>query len=104
MTTFQSRFQTALDNSGLTPAELSRKSGISESTICHYRKGMYKPKNKKLYILAEALGVSAGWLMGFDVESEMTSDTLSSLFEPLSEEKRKMALDYLKYLNTIDNR
>ena len=103
MTTFQIRFQSALDASGMTPAELSRKSGLSESTICHYRKGMYKPKNKKLYALAEALNVNAGWLMGYDVDTAFTSDTLNSLFEPLSADKQKMALDYLRYLNTLDN-
>lgn len=105
MTTFQARLQTALDMSGMTPAELSRKSGLSESTISHYRKGLYKPKNKKLYALATALNVNAGWLMGFDVDQSPASaqDTINSLFDPLPDDKKKMALDYLRYLSKSDS-
>ena len=103
MTTFQARLQEALDNSGMKPVELAKKSGLTEATISHYRKGLYKPKNQKLYALADALNVNAGWLMGYDVDPTFTSDSLSTLFDPLSDDKKKMALDYLKYLNTLDN-
>lgn len=60
---FQYRLQRSLADSGLTAAELSKKSGISEANISNYINGKYVPKQDKCYLLAVALGVDPGWLM-----------------------------------------
>lgn len=59
---FGYRLQLALYQAQIKPAELSRKTGISESLISCYCKGLYMPKTKRMLLIAEALGVSAGWL------------------------------------------
>lgn len=64
---FSERFQEALDNNNMKPAELSRKTGISESTISQYRSGYAEPKKKRLSIIADALNVDPSWLMGLSV-------------------------------------
>lgn len=67
VSTFAKRLQEALDIRGITPAELSKRTGINEGTLSNYRKGKYKPKQDKLELISTALNVSAGWLLGADV-------------------------------------
>lgn len=64
---FRDRLNEALLLRGMSPVELHRRTGISESTISQYRSGYAEPKKKKLQIIAEALDVNPTWLMGFDV-------------------------------------
>lgn len=50
---------------------------LGRSTIQQYITGKASPGQAKIFILAKALGVSEGWLMGFDVPRERT-ETLAS--------------------------
>lgn len=63
---FKDRFNEALNIKNISPAELSKKTGISESTISQYRSGYSKPKKERLEIIAKALSVNPVWLMGFN--------------------------------------
>lgn len=64
---FRMRLRSALLMSGMTSAELSKKTGISEATLSQYKSGYSKPKDERLALLADALGVDPAWLKGFDV-------------------------------------
>ena len=64
---FRNRLEQALSYADMKPADLARKTGISEATISQYRSGYSKPKNDRIAIIAEALGVKPEWLIGFDV-------------------------------------
>lgn len=64
---FALRFKKAMKENGIKQIELSRKTGISRSTISQYLSGYAAPKTAKTQLLADALGVSPAWLMGFDV-------------------------------------
>ena len=48
----------------MTPAELSKATGIGEGAISQYRKGAYKASQRNLDKIATALKVSIPWLMG----------------------------------------
>jgi len=67
MESFAERINKALVARRMTAAELSRRSGIDEATISNYRKGKYEPRQVKLELVAKALDVSIGWLMGADM-------------------------------------
>lgn len=77
--TFFERFNLALELRKISPAELSRKTGIDEAAISNYRNGKYKAKQDKLYLISQALRVSPVWLMGYDVPmvDKVTSDDTS---------------------------
>ena len=47
--------------------DLAKRSGISEATISQYRSGYSKPKDNRLVLIANILGVDPAWLMGLDV-------------------------------------
>jgi len=102
MTIFQIRLEQAMNEAGMTQAELSRKSGIPESTISSYRSGLYSPRNKKLYAMATAMNVSPSWLMGYDLEiNENTLDlALQSLWTEMTDDQKAKALDYMRYITS----
>lgn len=61
------RLLEALNDKNMNQAELSRRSGVSESSLSHYINGSHKPSNLAAGSIAEILDVSPVWLMGFDV-------------------------------------
>ena len=71
---FQQRFEKALAITGIKPSELSEMTGISQATISQYRSGYSQPKQPRLMVIAEALGVNPVWLMGLDVPMRISED------------------------------
>lgn len=67
MEKFKDRLNEALVLRNITPAELHRRTDISESTISQYRSGYAEPKKMRLQTIADALNVNPTWLMGLDV-------------------------------------
>lgn len=61
MSEFCERVQLIADRVG-SAAELSRKTGISRRAIGTYLAGNAEPSREKLILLAQAAGVSVGWL------------------------------------------
>lgn len=82
--TFAARLVEGLDASGMTAADLSRKTKIPEGTISCYKSGKYEAKQDKVYIIAKALNVDPSWLMGYDVPMQPDS-FIPKGFEPLPE-------------------
>lgn len=62
---FQSRLKIAIENKGISQAELARRSGLSRASITDYLKGKYKAKPGAIHSLAQALDVDAFWLLGY---------------------------------------
>lgn len=75
---------------------------LSKSTLSQYVNGIQSPDQNRIYLLAQTLGVSEAWLMGFDVpmiESKTTSDntpiiedTLNAM-KKLEKPRQKVVLD-----------
>jgi transcriptional regulator with XRE-family HTH domain len=54
----------------LSQAELARKAGLQASTISTVEGGLHDPRCSTVEVIAEALGVMPGFLLGSDVEIE----------------------------------
>lgn len=67
------RLRLALDNNNMKQVDLAQKTGIPKSAISQYLSGKVNPKQDKIFLMAEALGVTEAWLMG--VEENTTSIT-----------------------------
>lgn len=109
MATFATRLKTALEMNEMTAAELSRRTGISEGSLSQYLKGTVLAKQDKVYAISQVLNVSPTWLMAFDdpEDSRILSEEVRVLFNSLSTERQKEALQYLHFLvqretDTID--
>ena len=59
-----SRLNTALELRRMKPVELSAITGIGKSSISQYLSGQVKPKQDRIYLIAQALDVNELWLMG----------------------------------------
>ncbi len=70
--TFAERLKTALEEQNIKQVELCEKTNIGKSAMSQYLHGAFVPKQQKLTIIAEALGVSEKWLMGYDVSRNMS--------------------------------
>jgi transcriptional regulator with XRE-family HTH domain len=61
------RLREAMDARGVRPVDIVEQTGIPKSMVSYYLSGKNQPKADRLYVLAQALGVSEAWLMGYDV-------------------------------------
>ncbi len=73
MPTFTERLEEALTMRSMSPADLSRATGIGEGAISQYRKGLCKAAQKNLEKIAHALRVPIPWLMGVSDKVQDTS-------------------------------
>lgn len=71
-TIFSERLTEALKSKCIKAIELSRLCGINKSTISQYLSGKYTPKQDRVTIIAEVLGVSPLWLLGYDNQATET--------------------------------
>ena len=63
---FINRLKTIMSERKITQSELSKRTGIRQSSISDWLNGRYEPKQDKIYLIAQALGVSPSWLLGYD--------------------------------------
>lgn len=71
------RIRKALDMRNMKQSELCRKTKIATSAMSEYLRGLYEPKQDKIYLMSEALNVDPVWLMGFDVPMEKEGKKVS---------------------------
>ena len=67
ISTFAERLSKLLEIKNITKAELSRRTGISKSSITHYIKGDWEGKQNAVYAIATEFNVNEAWLMGYEV-------------------------------------
>ena len=81
---FSVRLKQLLDIRGITASELSRKTGVSKSSISRYLSGAWKAKQDAIYLIAKATDCSEAWLMGVDVPMDRTSGLMASAYDTYS--------------------
>ena len=100
LTPFRDRLEEALKTRNMLPYELSKKTGISQSTISQYRSGYSKPKDEKLNIIANALEVHPAWLKGYPVPMDLNSDGDWTLIETFKQSNPAYAMPRFKLLRS----
>ena len=68
------RLKKALELCNMKQIDLAEKTNIGRSAISQYLSGKVVPKQDKIYLLAQALNVNEGWLMGYDVPMDRNFD------------------------------
>lgn len=59
---YYENFKKLCENADVTPAEVSRRTGVATSTLTNWKKGIYTPKSEKLQKIADYFGVSLEYL------------------------------------------
>lgn len=92
------RIRKALSIRNMTQSELCRRTKIATSAMSEYIKGLYDPKQDKIYVMAQALNVDPVWLMGFDVPMEPDNKKISHNEDSSLTEGEKVMLDLFRQI------
>jgi len=65
---FKDRLNQAMIENGFTATDLCNRTGIPKSAMSQYRSGAFEPKADRLKAIADALGKTEAWLMGYDAK------------------------------------
>lgn len=76
-------FSTLLQKHGVTPYKVSKETGIPQSTLSDWKRGISTPKNDKLQKIADYFGVSLAYLMGTDTDDQKNEHT--KIVSPIEE-------------------
>ena len=104
------RLALALSLRGLKQSELCARTGIPKSAVSQYISGEFKPKQDRVFLIAQALNVDEAWLMGYDVPMEPAKNenspaepelnegerVLLDLFRRVPEEQQQLVLDMIR--------
>ena len=71
---FINRLKNIMSERKITQSELSKRTGIRQSSISDWLNGRYEPKQDKIYLIAQSLGVSPSWLLGYDETTSNQTD------------------------------
>ena len=74
MSIFSQRLESVMKEKNLRQHQLCEMTGISKSFISSYLAGRFSPKADKLSAISKALGVSEGWLMGYENSAKYSYD------------------------------
>ena len=92
------RIRKALSARNMTQSELCRRTKIATSAMSEYIKGLYDPKQDKIYVMAQALNVDPVWLMGFDVPMEIEDKKISPNEDGSLTEGEKVMLELFRQI------
>lgn len=104
MNIFSERLKNALREKNIKAIELSQKTGISKSSISDWINGRYEAKQDKIFLIAEALDINEGYLLGLDVPmfketvapSNTTLSEINKVSEQLDEPRQQVVLETAK--------
>lgn len=86
------RIKKALSIRNMTQTELCARAKISKSSLSEYMSGKYIPRQDKVFVLAQALGVDPVWLWGYDVPMETQKEIFPDKVELTEEEKMMLSV------------
>lgn len=98
---FPQRLVAARKKRELSQEDLAQKSGLQPAAISHFETGARKPSFDNLRRLADALNVTADYLLGRTDDPEGFAEADVAFrhgFEKLSSDQREIALDFIKVL------
>lgn len=98
---FPERLVAARKKRGLSQEELAKRSGLKPAAISHFETGARKPSFDNLRRLADALNVTADYLLGRTDDPEGFAEADVAYrhgFEQLSADQREIALDFIEVL------
>lgn len=105
MSTFADRMNEAMLKYDISINEISRRTGINVGTLSHYKRGDFEPKQTNIYLVAKALNVSPGWLMGLDLpeRSYLLDSEILRMWNNLDYEQQVAVAQYIQSL-TADHK
>lgn len=104
MATFLENFKSSFAKSGITQAELSRRTRIPRSNIHDYLEGKYKPKQNRIELLAAALEVDPMWLASGNIK-KVNFEEIQNLYidkKPLTKKEKTQVINYVRLIRLME--
>lgn len=89
------------DSKGLKDSDVARNANIPASTFSDWKKGKSSPKEAKLRKIAEALGVTYAYLMGWENTSDPSTASLEHIINVNNENGGSSEMAQLLYNQTV---
>lgn len=68
-------FAKLLKEKGVTPYQVSKATGVAQSSLSDWKNGRSKPKYEKMLAIADYFGVSVDYLLGNDQKQKAPAET-----------------------------
>lgn len=94
-------FEQLMERKGVSPADVSKATGISKSSLSGWKSGSYTPKADKLYALAQYFGVPMETFFGAGVGS-ITEKNLEPIYEVSAGQGRTNGLYPTEFMKMED--
>lgn len=91
MTSYE-RYERIRKNVGLSNADVSRGTGVADTTISAWKKGTYTPKADKIQKIADYLGVPLSVLMGEDEPKYYLNEETARIAQEIFEDPNQRIL------------
>lgn len=88
MNNFSARLKYAMQEKNIRMTDLARRAGVAKSSLSDWLSGRYEAKQENVFLLAEALEVDEGWLMGLDVPMNKVT-SISALYDQLDRPRQR---------------
>ena len=93
----RNRIAEALSIRGMKQIELAEKAGVSKSSLNHWTKQDWQPKQKALFKMARVLEVSEMWLAGYNTpmerpKTQLKMDELAQVINVIRKDERLINL------------
>lgn len=100
------RLRIAMSLRKMRQVDIIQATGINKGSLSSYLSGKYQPKQTNIYLLAKALDVNEGWLMGHDVpmEKQVKQPSLDTICNPEHGTEEEKLLEYYHSLNQVGKR
>lgn len=89
------------DSKGLKDGRVAELAGIGRSTFSDWKSGRSVPKDDKARKIANALGVSYAYLMGWEQNSDASTQSLENIIQENKEKGGKSELAEFLYNTTV---
>lgn len=84
---------------GLSQEELGKLVGLSKAAISQYENGIHVPSIENSHALANVLGVSFNWLIGYSEHRyKIEVEHLTEIYISLNDERKKELYNFAEYL------
>ncbi len=101
MALFDERLKLALKEKKISQAELCKITEIPKSAMSQYVSGKFIPRQNRINMIAEVLGVDAAWLLGLESSSDLSDDERELIALYRSDEDFKSAVNELMCGRTV---
>lgn len=79
-------FRNLLQKNGVTPYKVSKETGVSQSTLSDWKRGVSTPKNDKLQKIADYFNVSVSYLLTGEEKTESETCYLNDEIKGIAQE------------------